>query len=325
MILLRMDCDAYPMYDFEKQLFMDAGITKIIEIEGFDKNEIIGADPDVIAVVSGFIPEDVIAQLHHCKIILRMGTGYDKIAMDAATQRGIMVTIVPDYCVHEVAEHDILLMLAAARKLPELTHTMEDGTWMEVRKNASIQRLHGKTLGIIGFGRIGREVGKIASAIGMKIIVNDVFQNAVVDYPFEYVLLEGLLKESDFISINCPLIKETAGMIGEKEFALMKKSAVIINVARGAICDENALARALKSHQIAYAGIDVHEHINVFAPAVQPYKGVYDGIPNIITTPHYASISKEAWRECVEKSIAQLKAFIEHEIPKNCVNCSAIK
>ncbi len=321
MILLRMDGDVFPVRDYEQPLFQQNGATQVLTIRADDPADIIRIDPEAIAVVSGRLPREVICRLRRCRIILRLGTGYDKIDVAAATERGILVTFVPDYCFHDVAEHAILLLLAAARRLPAFTRSMTEGTWMNVRRSAGPRRLSGKTLGIIGFGRIGREIGRIAAAMGLQIIVHDALPNARTEYPFTYVPLPQLLSTADFISINCPLTPATTGLIGAAEISQMKPDVILINVARGAICDEQALARALRSGRIAAAGIDVYEQIKIFSqPDQEPFDGPYHGLANVVLTPHCASLSQESWRECVEKTAAQLQAFQRGEIPANCVN-----
>lgn len=321
MRLLRMDSESYPLQEFEKTLFYEAGVTEIIAIEAHDPKEVIDADADVIAVIPGSLPKEVIEKLHHCKAILRMGTGYDKIDMETASSKGIFIIAVPDYCLYEVAEHAVMLMLASARKLIDLNRSMADGSWMAARQAAQLTRLHGKTVGIVGFGRIGQQIGRIASGMGMKICACDMYQTAAIDYPFTWVALDELLQTSDVVSLNCPLTEQTHGLMGAKEFGLMKSSAILINVARGAICDEKALAEALRQRRIAYAGIDVFAHINVFEePGPAAPEGLYHGIPNVLLTPHYASFSTEAWKECVERAVMQMKQLFAGQKPYGCVN-----
>jgi D-3-phosphoglycerate dehydrogenase len=250
-----------------------------------------------------------------------MGSGYDKIDVKTATKKGIAVMCVYGDSTHEVAEHAATLMLATARKLEIMTNSMHTGTWMSQRKYNTFTRLNGKSLGIVGFGRIGREIGRIAKGIGMEVIAYDNYEHSKVDYQVRWANFRELLEISDVVSVNCPLTPETRDMFGCEQFKIMKNTAIFINVARGAICNEQALADALRTKEIAFAGIDVHEHTDVFAePKKKPYEGIYAGLDNILLTPHYASFSEEAWRDCVTESIRQMKDAINGRIPENCIN-----
>lgn len=326
MKLLRMDCDSYPMTEYERQRFLRAGIDEIEEILGYDPEKVIASDPDAIAVIPGYLKADTLAKLTKCKAILRMGTGYDKIDVAAATEHNMAVTFVPGYCVYEVAEHALALLLSISRKIPEMMQVVRDGSWMEKRGAEVYFRLRGKTVGIVGFGRIGREFARMCHALGMKVLAYDEYKCGDVGFPFEWRELDDLITESDIVSLHCPLTPETKEMFGEREFKMMKNTAIFLNVARGALCDEAALGRALNNGDIAYAGVDVHEHMNVFLPPESfPYEGIYAGVKNIILTPHCASLSKEAWEDCVDISASQLEDILAGKASKHCVNGEELK
>ena len=325
MKLLRIDCDSYPMTEEERRRFLETGIDELEELEGYEPDKIAASDPDAIAVVSGYLKAELIKRLAKCRVILRMGTGYDKIDVTAATEKGIAVGYVPGYCVYEVAEHALALLLSITRKIPEMMEVVREGSWMEKRSTGIYTRLHGKTVGIVGFGRIGREFARMCAALGMRVLAYDEYRTEA-DFPFEWRGLDELIRESDVISLHLPLTPETRELFGKREFGMMKKTAIFLNVARGGLTDEAALAEALKSGEIFYAGVDVHEHMNVFAPpAGPPYEGVYAGVKNVILTPHCASMSAEAWRDCVDASASQLEAVMAGRVPKNCVNGAELK
>ena len=194
MKLLRMDTKSYPMRDFERELYLDAGIGEIVEIDDDDPEAVVRIDADVLSVIPGYLPGAVLERLSNCRMIIRLGAGYDKIDLDMATRKGIYLIIVPDYCVHEVAEHIVMLMLSIARKLIVMNRAAIDGSWMQARKDTKLSRLHGKTLGILGFGRIGRQVGRIAHSMGMDVLIYDVAISEQPDYQVERVDMDTLLK-----------------------------------------------------------------------------------------------------------------------------------
>ncbi|MBR4079075.1 MAG: hypothetical protein IKK29_02585, partial [Christensenellaceae bacterium] len=226
MKLLRMDCDSYPMTEYERQRFLRAGIDEIEEILGYDPEKVIASDPDAIAVIPGYLKADTLAKLTKCKAILRMGTGYDKIDVAAATEHNMAVTFVPGYCVYEVAEHALALLLSISRKIPEMMQVIHDGSWMEKRGAEVYSRLRGKTVGIIGFGGIGREFARMCHALGMKVLAYRKTNCGDLEFPFEWRELDELITEADIISLHCPLNDKTRGMIGEREFKMMKKTAI---------------------------------------------------------------------------------------------------
>jgi len=226
-------------------------------------------------------------------------------------------------CTTEMAEHTMALLLGAARKIVLMHKKTESGAW-GVKRRETIWRISGKTLGLIGFGNSAKAVAKRAKAFGLKILSYHRHVDSDVEkiYSVEPVSFEKLLKESDFISLHIPLTPETRGLISEKELKMMKRTAILINTARGAIVDEMALARGLKEGWIAGAGIDVYEHINVFRePEEIPPKSPYFKLDNIIYTPHIGSWSEEATKENSGKDGAvEARRVLQGYWPRNCVN-----
>lgn len=222
------------------------------------------------------------------KIIVRAGVGLDNIDLDAAEEKDIKVENTPEAPTTAVAELTIGLMLAWARKIPEADKAMKEGKW--IKSELAGTELKDKTLGIIGTGRIGREVAQRAKTLGMNLLGYDVEKSdKFKEMSGEYVELEELLQNSDYVTLHVPLIPPTEHMIGEKELDLMKSTAVLVNAARGPIVDEEALIKALENEKIAGACIDVYEHDS-------PEESSLTQLDNVILTPHLGASTKEAQR-----------------------------
>jgi D-3-phosphoglycerate dehydrogenase len=318
----RLDCGLFPVSDRERELLKEAGVTELVEIEGYDTEEVVAADPQAILVISGYVPRKTIERLEHCQVIIRLGIGYDKIDLEAATEKGIIVCNTVGYCVNEVAEHAMALLLGCARRIPVASASMRDGSWPEVIQNIRMRRVHGKTLGLVGFGAIGKCIAEEAKGFHMNIVTFDNYipEEAVTERGAKKVTLDELLEVSDFICMTCPLNDETREMIGKEQFDKMKDTAVFINTARGGLVDEKALAQALKEKKIEYAGIDVYEHINIWGEVGNPPDGYYHDVDNILLTPHIAYISDEADKELYEIGLEQLKIVLSGGWSRMCVN-----
>ena len=324
MKLLRLDSHTFPMSEIERQRLQEIGFSEVVEIEGYTPREIIdsGKDADVVVVTSNYLSAEVIKELKNCKAIMRRGTGCDKIDIGYATENGIIVANLPEFANTVVAEHAMMLVLAVARKLPVMQYAMQSSDWISVRKIHELTSLAGKTLGIVGFGNIGKAIAVRAKAFEMEII--DYHRHVVPEVENSYgvrpVSLPELLEQSDFVVLSCPLSPETKHMIGEAELKRMKPSAFLINIARGELCDEQALAKALREKTIAGAGIDVYEHLNLFAEAQGQPECLYEGLENVILTPHWAAGSRETTLESLDKTIEQLSMIAKGIFPTSCVN-----
>ena len=322
----RLDCGLFPIGEREKKLLAAAGVTDVYEVAGYDADEIARIGPDVVIVVSGYLPRQTLERLGRCRAVLRLGIGYDKIDVAAATENGIAVCNTTGYCVHEVAEHALALMLGCARRIPEASASMRDGTWPEVTKNLHIRRVYGKTAGIIGLGSIGTCIAQELSGFRMQLLTcgGHKSEQELAAAGVRRVTLPELLRESDFVFLACPANPETRGMIGREQLAMMKETAVLINTARGSLVDEQALAEALRAHRLDYAGIDVYEHINIWGEIGDPPDGYYHGLDRILMTPHISYISEESDRELYEAGYEQLRIFLEGGRPRTCVNPEAL-
>jgi D-3-phosphoglycerate dehydrogenase len=258
---------------------------------GLSKEELITVigDYDALAVRSETkVTAEVLAAAHKLRIIGRAGVGVDNIDVKAATERGIVVVNSPEGNTIAAAELTFALILALTRNIPQADATMRAGRWD--RKKFTGTELYGKTLGVIGLGKIGGEVARRARAFEMKVLAYDPFatEEKARGYGAELVPLEDIYKNSDIISLHVPLNDQTRGMIAEPQFAIMKNGVRIINCARGGIIDETALANAVKSGKAAGAAVDVYTK----EPA-EPHNPLL-GIENIITTPHLGASTEEA-------------------------------
>lgn len=261
------------------------------------------------------IRKPTIELLTRCRGIVRYGIGVDSVDIDVAADHGIPVINVPDYCVEEVSNQAMVHLLALAKKFTVLHNNLRAGRWDQTILKP-MPSIYDQTLGLVGFGRIGRLVAIKAQAFGMNVLVSDPFvtDDAVQKAGGRRVALDELLAQSDFISVHVPLMAETRHLFGEREFQKMKPGAFIINTSRGAVIDEAALIRALQEGWIAGAGLDV------FEKEPPPSDNPLLKMDNVTMTPHAADYSDRSrahlrWR--VGKAAAELLQGIW---PQNVVN-----
>ena len=276
-------------------------------------------DADAILVTYARITGDMIRQLTKCRIISRFGIGVDNVDIAEATKKGIVVTKVPDYCIDEVSDHTMALLLAVVRKIPMISKQVHGGTW-KMPNVVPIHRLRGSVLGLVGFGRIPQLVAPKAKAFGMKVIAYDPFvpKEVFLAAGVEGVDLPTLLTTSDYVSIHSPLVPETKNLFNADAFRQMKKTAYVVNTARGPIIDEAALAQALDAGEIAGAALDV---------MVQEPPGATHplfGRDNVIITPHTSFYSEESLVELQTKAAQEVVAVLSGQTPRNPVNPEAV-
>lgn len=286
------------------------------------EEELVGAirDCDVVIVNMAPMPESVIAQLEKCKLIIRHGIGYDNVDTAACTKYGIRLANVPDYCAQEVAEQALALILACARRLftsrAILEKSAATGIW-DFSTLGDIHRMHDQTLGIIGAGRIGSRVYRMTENIFGRRMICDPYMGdrrlAALGVEERYSL-EDVLREADYVTIHTPLNDETRYMIDEAQFKMMKPSAFIVNTARGAIVNTEALTKALREGWIAGAGIDVYE--------VEPPPAdmeLFD-LPTATLSAHLGWNSVEAGWDIREKIMQDVDLFLAGKPPRFTVN-----
>ncbi len=233
--------------------------------------------------------ERVLDACPNLRLISVWGTGTDHVDLPACARRGITVTTTAGVNAHAVAEHTMALMLATMRRIPQLDARMRAGEWP---RGLSAQ-LEGKTLGIVGLGAIGSRVAELARAFGMKILVA------------RHVSLDELLRESDVVSLHLPLSDETRGIIGREQLALLKPTAYLVNTARGALIDRDALLDALRHERIAGAALDVFDEEPL--PADDPLRSLL----NVVLTPHNAGVTPEVIAEGLRRAVENVQRFLE--------------
>jgi D-3-phosphoglycerate dehydrogenase len=308
-LVVRLNAETCPMIP-EERAILAAIEAKVTGIEGTDDDEILAhaRDCDALMVVSSHVRGDVIEGMARCRLISRLGTGVDKIDTEAATRHGIMVTNLPDFCTDEVADHTLALLLSVARKLNAFECAMRGG--QQLRDAIDIHRLSTRTLGLIGFGRIGRAVGRRARAFGMGLLVVDPALSPVkaAVESASLVDLDTALAGSDYLCLLCPLTPATRGMLGMREFRKMKRAAVLVNTSRGELVKEDDLVAALREGIIRAAALDVYAGINVFTPEGFPTDNPLFSLPNVVMTPHVAAYSMESM---VEQKVRGAQAVVD--------------
>ena len=274
----------------------------------------LAADADAVLVTYAKINADMIRQMKKVRIISRFGIGVDNVDLDAATQRGIVVTKVPDYCIDEVSDHAMALLLAAVRKIPLANEQVHAGTW-KMPNVVPIHRLRGSVLGLVGFGRIPQLVAPKAKAFGMRVVAFDPYVPADVfgNQGVEKVEFADLLTMSDYVSIHSPLTPETKGLFNAQAFSRMKKGSYVVNTARGPIIDEAALAAAIDSGHLAGAALDV-------MTSEPPVNSPLVGKRNVIITPHTSFYSEESLVELQTKASQEVANVLTGKPPRNPVN-----
>jgi D-3-phosphoglycerate dehydrogenase len=270
----------------------------------------VARDADALLVCYAKLPGDLIRQLTRCKVIGRTGLGVDNIDLAAARERKIAVTYVPDYCMAEVSDHAMALMLALARKIPFANSLVQSGRW-EMAAVAPLHRLKGQMLGLVGFGNIPRALAPKAKSFGLRVLAYDPFvaRDVFASLGVEGVGLDELLAASDFVSVHAPLTPQTRGLINASAFAKMKPGARLINTARGPLIDEKALIEALDSGRLGGAALDVLE------TEPPPKDSPLVGRPNVVLTPHTAFYSVEALEELQTKCATDVACVLSGQPP----------
>jgi D-3-phosphoglycerate dehydrogenase len=268
----------------------------------------VARDADAILVTYARLTGDLLRQLQRCRAIGRFGLGVDNIDLVTAKEKGIAVNYVPDYCIREVSDHAMALLLALIRKIPLSNSVVQAGRW-EMPAVVPITRIEGTVLGLIGFGNIPRLVAPKAKAFGMTVQAYDPFARpeAFAAAGVTGVDLDTLLKTSDYISVHAPLMPETRGLLDAQAFGKMKKGAYVVNTARGPLIDEAALVAALDAGQVGGAALDVvtSEPLAKDSPLL--------GRPNVIITPHTAFYSVEALAELQTKCASDVARVLSGE------------
>jgi len=293
------------------------GLADIVALQTKTPEEFLPEAEDCDAILNtyaGPITAETMAKMSKCRIIARYGIGVDTIDLDAATEAGIIVTNNPTYCIQEVAEHAMALLLACARRVAFFDRQVRNGDW-NVMAGKPMFRLNGSTLGLVGFGNIAREVATRAVAFGMHVLFADPFvDEGQFEVPGIKVEPEELYTSSDYLSVHPPLIPETRGMINDEVFRQMKPTAYIVNCSRGPIIDTNALVRALDAGEIGGCGLDTTD------PEPLPDPHSLRGRDNVIINPHAAWYSLESMEGLQRGAPNEVRRVLSGEWPVNVVN-----
>ncbi|MYE39924.1 MAG: C-terminal binding protein [Chloroflexi bacterium] len=293
----------WPSTDPERAVLEAGGASVVVAPDGEEATLIeLARDADAIMTCFAQVTENVVRAAERCVVIGRFGVGVDNIAVNTATELGIAVTYVPDYCVDEVSDHVMALLHAWNRRIALFDRSVKEHGWGSQPLTMRMMRLRGKTIGIVGFGRIGQAVAAKARAFGLNILAADpvVPAEAVEDMGGRLVDLPALLAESDFVSLHTPLTEATRNLIDREELAMMKPDAFLINAARGPLVNEVALYEALTGNIIAGAGLDVM--VDNTPSQDHPLLS----LDNIIITPHVAFFSQESTLELEQRAAAEV-------------------
>ena len=269
------------------------------------------AGADVVVSNKVLLSDEQLSKARDLKLVCIAATGANNIDLEAAARNNIAVCNVSGYATPSVVQHVFTLLLALTTRFNEYTSAVKTGAWSRSNffclLDYPIRELDGKTIGIVGYGHLGRAVAKVAEAFGMKVMLAK--RNSEDQRPGR-IALHDLLPQVDMLSLHCPLTEETRGMIGADELALMKKDAVLINTARGGLVDEDALLDALQTQQISGAGLDVLEK----EPPPPGYPLLKVDLPNLIITPHTAWASRESRQRLLDEIALNIEAFKAGEL-----------
>ena len=320
--VVRLNANLFPVDEYESSVFAQYGLSPEL-VEAYTPEEMIPrvADCDAVCVVSASMPARVMESLARCRVISRYGIGTDKLAVDAATRKGILVVNVPEFCNDEMGDHAMSLLLAVTRKLPQMSRVVAKGAWSTGRKLAyANRRLAGRVLGLVGFGNSAQAMAQRAMGFGLRILATrrnlHAPSPAARELGVEMVDLDTLLAESDYVSLHLPLSPETYHLLDEARLRKMKPGAVLINIARGALVDETALAAALREGRLGGAGIDTFEQITPFTEVEEPPRHPFLGLENVVLTPHVAALSADSKRVLTKGAVENLVAVLSGHWPR---------
>lgn len=310
---------AFPSLDAERTVLASAS-AELHDAQCRSEDQLVEAVRDADAILVQFAPitAAVIASMQRCRSIVRYGIGVDNVDIAAATRAGIPVSNVPDYALDEVADHAVTLLLALARKLPQVMQDVRAGRW-ELSPRRPLYSLRGRTLGLGGFGGIGRRVAARAQSFGLRVQAYDPY---LPDESFraagvERVDWDGLLRTSDAISIHLPLTDGTRALFDDAAFAAMREGALLVNTARGGVVDTDALVRALDAGRLAGAGLDVLAEEPPAADAAIVHH------PNAIVTSHCAWYTEDALVRLQRHAAEEVARALRGDPPKYVLNPEA--
>ncbi|MBN2552954.1 MAG: C-terminal binding protein [Spirochaetales bacterium] len=309
--------DRYGSYEEENAVLKEIGVTVEVH-DQMDEEQTVRVlqQADGILVNLHPLPAAVIEKLEKCRVISRYGVGYDNVSVDTATSKGIWVARVPDYCLEDVSDQAMALLLGCVRKVAFKDRKIREGGW-NLHKVQPSYRIAGKTLGLIGYGAIARTLHRKFSGFAPgRVLAFDPYLDSkkIAENGAESVNLRRLLEEADYVSVHAPLNEETRGLIGSRELALMKTTAILVNTSRGPILDERAVAEALAEGKIAAAGLDV------FQTEPLPPDSPLLKLDNVILSDHAGWYSEESVAELKTKAAQNVLAVLKGGKPVSPVN-----
>lgn len=276
------------------------------------------ADVVMVQSVRRLLTREIIERLDRCRGIIRVGIGYDSVDQEACMEMGIALCNVPEYCVHEVADHAFALLIGSVRHLARQDRWIREGRWDRLGAKPA-QRLQGQSLGLVGFGRVARALVEKVKGMEFKLLAFDPFvaEEMMHRYGVERVSLEELVSRSDLISVHAPLTPETRHLLGEREFDLMKPGAIIVNTSRGPVIDQKALVAVLRTGKVAAAGLDVFESEPLEQGSALPQ------LDNVTLTPHVAGYSEDAVGELYRSACQTAIELLQGSWPSAALNPGA--
>ena len=310
----------WPNLDIETKILNDNDI-EVVDCNSKNDDELKKELIDADAILFCFrdINADILSVAENCKVASRYGIGVDNIDISKCTDQGIVVTNIPDYCLEEVSDHAIAMIISLNRRISDHSNMVKDGRWNDLNLDIPVQRLSNSTLGIVGFGRIGKTIAKRVSGLGVKCIAYDpLLQSGTSIEGVSIVEFQDLLENSDFITVHVPLNDKTYHLFSEKEFEQMKNNAILINCARGGLIDEAAASKALSDNKIGGIGLDVIEDTSN-----SPNSPLFRN-KNVIITPHTAFFSKASNEELQRRTAEEIVRVLGNNKPENFINPEVI-
>jgi D-3-phosphoglycerate dehydrogenase / 2-oxoglutarate reductase len=303
--------------DLERAVLEPQGAT-VVDARGLETEEVLARCAEADGILLGArmrFDADVVAGLPRCRVIVRYGVGVDNVDLAAADAAGIWVAYVPDYCTEEVADHAIAMLLALNRGLPTFDAGVRAGSW-GVPPGLPMRRLSSRTLGVVGFGRIGERVGRAGAALGLRVLAADPMRPAeqIRAAGAEPTSIDDLLRASDYVSLHAPPNPDGSPVLDAARIALMPQGACVVNVARGGLIDEPALVEALTDGRLGGAGLDV-----AAAEPLVPPDPLLDA-PNVLVSPHAAWYSLEAVQDLRTKAAEEAGRVLAGETPRAAAN-----
>ncbi len=311
----------FPNLDVERALLAEAGYELRYDGDARTPEEVRARTAGAAGVLNCYapMPAEVIRSLEGCRVIARYGIGLDTIDLPEATARGIVVTNVPDYCIDEVSDHALSLILTLARGITRLDAAVRQGAWSPTEAKP-LHRIRGRTLGLVGFGRIARRLAEKAAAIGYRVVATDPFvpAEAMAQAGVESRSLEDLLSEADVVSLHAPLTEDNRHLIGAAELGRMRPGAILVNTSRGPLVDTAAVLEALVGGPLGGVGLDVLET----EPPAPDDPLIHRN--DVVITPHAAFYSEESIAELQRKAAEQVVVALSGARPPYAVNAAEL-